>query len=72
MTTWTDLRKALKELPPEQLIELLKGLHDLSPQNKAWLQAQVLPVGQDTGYLEDCRQKIIKLVYNPVDRKSVV
>ena len=65
MTTWTDLRKALNELPPEKLVELLKGLHDLSPQNKAWLQAQVLPVGQDTGYLEDCRQKIIKLVYNP-------
>lgn len=65
MTTWTDLRKALNEFPPEKLVELLKGLHDLSPQNKAWLQAQVLPVGQDTGYLEDCRQKIIKLVYNP-------
>lgn len=63
--TWTNLRQALKELPPERLVELLKGLHDLSPQNKAWLQAQVLPVGQDTGYLEDCRQKIIKLVYNP-------
>jgi hypothetical protein len=63
--TWTNLRQALKELPPERLVELLKGLHDLSPQNKAWLQAQVLPVGQDTSYLEDCRQKIIKLVYNP-------
>jgi hypothetical protein len=33
MTTWTDLRKALNELPPEKLVELLKGLHDLSPQN---------------------------------------
>jgi len=37
---WTDLRQALKELPPERLRELLKGLHDLSPQNKAWLQTQ--------------------------------
>ena len=62
---WTDLRQALKELPPGRLLELLKGLYSLSPQNKAWLQAQVLPVGQDTAYLEDCRQKVIKLVYNP-------
>ncbi len=63
--TWTDLRQALKELPPERLIELLKGLHDLSPQNKAWLRAKVLPVGQDSAYLEECRQKVIRAVYNP-------
>jgi hypothetical protein len=65
MTTWTDLRKALNELPPEKLVELLKGLHDLSPQNKAWLRARVLPIGQDSGYLEECRQKVIRAVYNP-------
>lgn len=65
MTTWTDLRKALKELPPEQLLELLKGLYDLSPQNKAWLRARVLPIGQDSDYLEECRQKVIRAVYNP-------
>lgn len=65
MTTWTDLRKALNELPLEKLVELLKGLHDLSPQNKAWLRARVLPIGQDSGYLEECRQKVIRAVYNP-------
>lgn len=65
MTTWTDLRKALKELPPEQLLELLRGLYDLSPQNKAWLRARVLPIGQDSDYLEECRQKVIRAVYNP-------
>lgn len=65
MTTWADLRKALNELPPEKLVELLKGLHDLSPQNKAWLRAKALPVGQDSAYLEECRQKVIKAVYNP-------
>jgi len=32
---WTDLRKTLQELPPAQLLNPLKGLHDLSPQNKA-------------------------------------
>lgn len=63
--SWTELRKSLKELSPDTLIELLKGLHDLSPQNKAWLRAQVLPVGQDTAYLEECRKKVIKAIYNP-------
>lgn len=63
--TWVDLRQALKEQSSEKLVDLLKGLHDLSPQNKAWLRAKVLPVDQDTAYLEECRQKIIKAVYNP-------
>ena len=62
---WNDLQPTLKELPPEQLLELLKGLHDLSAQNKAWLRGRVLPVGQDNAYLEECRQKVIRLVYNP-------
>jgi hypothetical protein len=61
---WTDLRKTLKELPPERLIELLKGLHALSPQNKAWLQRQLAPI-PNSEYLEECRQKVIKAVYNP-------
>jgi hypothetical protein len=63
--TWTELRKTLKELPEAKLIELLKGLHDLSPQNKAWLNANAMPAEQNTAYLEECRQKVIKLVYNP-------
>ena len=63
--TWIELRKALEELPPDQLLGLLKGLHDLSPQNKAWLRSKVLPTGQDSAYLDECRQKIVKLIYNP-------
>ncbi|MFZ5912380.1 MAG: hypothetical protein ACOYYU_20435 [Chloroflexota bacterium] len=62
---WTDLKQALQELPPERLIELFKGLHGLSSQNKAWLRSKVLPVGQDSTYLEECCQKVIKAVYNP-------
>ena len=57
--TWNELRKPLQVIPPEKLIELLKGLYDLSPQNKAWLQAQVMPLDQNVDYLEDCRKKII-------------
>jgi hypothetical protein len=62
---WADLQHTLKELSPEQLLHLIKGLYNLSPQNKAWLRGQLLPVGQDNAYLEECRQKVIRLVYNP-------
>ncbi len=44
-------------------VGLLKGVYDLSPQNKAWLWAKLLPVIQDSKYLEDCRRKIIQRVY---------
>lgn len=63
--SWTELRKTLKDLPPAQLLDLLKGLHNLSPQNKAWLEAQLAPKGDNSAYLEECRKKVIKLVYNP-------
>lgn len=63
--TWTELRKILKELPESQLLDLLKGLHDLSPQNKAWLAANVRPAEQNVAYLEECRKKVVKLVYSP-------
>jgi len=61
--SWTEINKQLKELSIDDFISLLKGLHDLSPQNKAWLRAKLLPVIQDSKYLEDCRRKIIQHVY---------
>jgi len=61
--SWTDINKQLQELSSERLIELLKGLHDLSVQNKAWLSARLLPIAQDTKYLEECRRKVIQHVY---------
>ena len=65
---WGDLRQSLQELTKEQAVELLKGLHDLSPQNKAWLRGRLLPIGQNRVYLEECRQKVIKTVYDPARR----
>lgn len=61
--SWTDLRKIIKELPPEQLASLLKGLHDLSPQNKAWLETQLMPM-PSLEYLQACRKKVVNLVYS--------
>jgi hypothetical protein len=61
--SWTEINKQLKELSTDDFVGLLKGLYDLSPQNKAWLRAKLLPVIQDSKYLEDCRRKIIQHVY---------
>lgn len=63
--TWRKIKTELEKLPKEKLFKLLQGLHSLSPQNKAWLQGQLFPMGQDTAYLEKCRKRIVKLVYDP-------
>ena len=61
--SWTEINKLLQELSSDRIIELLKGLHDLSAQNKAWLSTKLLPMVQDRKYLEACRAKIIRHVY---------
>ena len=61
--SWIEIDKRLRELSVDDVAKLVKGLHDLSPQNKAWLRAKLLPVAQDTKYLEDCRRKVANYVY---------
>jgi hypothetical protein len=63
--SWSKIKIELQELPKEKLIDLLKGLHGLSAQNKAWLKAKTLPIAQDSAYLEECRIKVIRAIYNP-------
>ncbi|HEX2998545.1 MAG TPA: hypothetical protein VHP14_27230, partial [Anaerolineales bacterium] len=60
---WTEINKQLRELSADDVIKLMKGLHDLSPQNKAWLKAKLLPIAQDAKYLEECRRKVTNHVY---------
>lgn len=62
---WNELKSRLKGLPPEALMEMLKGLYQLSPQNKAWLEARLAPASEGNAYLEECRKKVIRLVYDP-------
>ncbi|MEW6405010.1 MAG: hypothetical protein AB1649_24705 [Chloroflexota bacterium] len=62
---WSQLRKQLQEGSPERLIELLKGLYDLSPANKAFLRQQFSETPQDTEFLEKCRQQVIQAIYPP-------
>ena len=61
--SWIEIEKQLRERPAEEILDLMKGLHDISPQNKAWLKGKLLPIAQDTKYLEDCRRKVAKYVY---------
>lgn len=61
--SWVEIDKRLRELSMDDIAKLVKGLHDLSPQNKAWLRAKLLPVAQDTKYLEDCRRRVANYVY---------
>ena len=64
--SWSALKSHLKSLPSESLLDLLKGLYQLSPQNKAWLEAHLMPPDQQqSGYLEECRKKVIRLMYDP-------
>lgn len=61
--SWTEIENQLRELPANEVINLVKGLHDLSPQSKAWLKSNLSPIAQDTKYLEDCRRKVSNYVY---------
>ena len=61
--SWIEIEKQIQELPASDVIKIIKGLHDLSPQNKAWLRAKLLPIAQDAKYLEDCRRKVVNYVY---------
>jgi len=60
---WTNIRKILKDAPNEILLELIKGLYNLSPQNKAFIRTQIFPGRQDTELLEKSRKQVIRAVY---------
>lgn len=62
--TWTELKLKLERLPHQALIELIKGLFQLSAQNKAWLVAQLADPAANVDYFEECKQKVSRLVYD--------
>ena len=66
--SWTEIEKQLGELPADEVIKLVKGLHGLSPQNKAWLKSKLLTIAQDAEYLEACRRKVSNYVYKETTR----
>jgi len=40
---WAACKRTLADWPPKGLLGLLRELHDLSPENRAFLQARLLP-----------------------------
>jgi hypothetical protein len=60
---WTDIRKILKDAPNEALLDIIKGLYNLSPQNKAFIRTQIFPGQQDTELLENSRKQVIRAIY---------
>jgi len=60
---WPDIRKILKDAPNEALLEIIKGLYNLSPQNKAFIRAQIFPGRQDAELLEKSRKKVVREIY---------
>ena len=61
---WTDIRKTLKNSPNDMLVEIIRGLYKLSPQNKAFIRTQLSPTGyQDKELLEKSRKQVIRAVY---------
>jgi len=62
---WLQIRKELKTKTVDQLIEIIKSLYDLSPDNKAHLRKQFSESPQDPAFLEKCRKEIIVAIYPP-------
>ena len=62
---WPQLRKHLEDQSPPQITEIIKGLYDLSPQNKAFLRKQFAETLEDPAFLEKCRTQIINAIYPP-------
>ena len=62
---WPQIRKKLKEQNQDQWLELIKGLYDLSPANKAYIRKKFTENPQDPIFLEKCRKQIINAIYPP-------
>jgi len=62
---WPQIRKELKTKSVDQLIEIIKGLYNLSAANKAHLRKQFSESPQDPAFLEKCRKEIIAAIYPP-------
>lgn len=61
--SWANLKKKIKLWARPELLALLKELHALSPENRLFLQARLLPDASNGDAIEEYRGKIIKAFY---------
>jgi hypothetical protein len=66
---WANLRQALRRLSADQLLVIVKDLHDLSQPNREFLQAR-LRGGAST--IEEYRRRVVDAVFpDPFSRRPV-
>jgi len=53
--SWANLKQKIKLWGRPELLALLKELHDLSPENRLFLQARLLPDASNGDALEEYR-----------------
>ena len=61
--SWANLKQKIMLWGRPELLALLKQLHDLSPDNRLFLQARLLPDASNGDAIEEYRGKIIKAFY---------
>ena len=61
--SWGDVKQKIKLWGRSELVALLKELHDLSPENRLFLQARLLPDASNGDAIEEYRGNIIKAFY---------
>jgi hypothetical protein len=59
-SSWGKLKERLARSTPAELLTILRDLHDLSPENRRFLQARFLSTGAD---LEHYRQQVRDAIY---------
>ncbi|MDA1096229.1 MAG: hypothetical protein O3B84_03115 [Chloroflexi bacterium] len=60
---WADLKLRIKLWGQPELLALVKELHDLSPENRLFLQARLPPGASNADALEAYREKIMNAFY---------
>lgn len=66
-TSWSELRPSLSKLPNDELLEIIKGLYNLSLDNKAYLRAYISGDQEDVELLGKYRRDIERAIY-PTNR----
>jgi hypothetical protein len=60
---WSELRKALAQWEPPELIDLVKELYDAAPANRDFLHARLVANADDDSVLKPYRERITTQFY---------
>ncbi len=60
---WSDVKQELSALEKPELLQLLRGLFQLSPNNKLYLKTQLFPAADTEAEREIFRKRILSQFY---------